>query len=102
MKEVRFVNTTFRDGHMSLWAESMKTGMILPVASLADKAGFVGMELVGTSIFKKCVRDLREDPWERIRLVSQKVTRTPLASMLARSISAFQLTPRSVLKLWVG
>ncbi len=101
MKEVRFVNTTFRDGHMSLWAESMKTGMILPVASLADKAGFVGMELVGTSIFKKCVRDLREDPWERIRLVSQKVTRTPLASMLARSISAFQLTPRSVLKLWV-
>lgn len=101
MKEVYFVNTTFRDGHMSLWAERMKTGMILPVASLADQAGFVGMELVGTSIFKKCVRDLREDPWERIRLVSQKVKRTPLASMLARSISAFQLTPRSVLKLWV-
>ncbi len=86
---------------MSLWAERMTTGMILPVASLADKAGFVGMELVGTSIFKKCVRDLREDPWERIRLVSQKVQRTPLASMMARSISAFQLTPRSVLKLWV-
>lgn len=101
MKEVYFVNTTFRDGHMSLWAERMKTGMILPVAALADRAGFVGMELVGTSIFKKCVRDLREDPWERIRLVSRKVVRTPLASMMARSISAFQLTPRSVLKLWV-
>jgi oxaloacetate decarboxylase alpha subunit len=101
MKEVYFVNTTFRDGHMSLWAERMKTGMILPVASLADQAGFVGMELVGSSVFKKCVRDLREDPWERIRLVSQKVKRTPLASMMARSISAFQLTPRSVLKLWV-
>lgn len=86
---------------MSLWAERMKTGMILPVASLADQAGFVGMELVGSSVFKKCVRDLREDPWERIRLVSQKVKRTPLASMMARSISAFQLTPRSVLKLWV-
>ncbi len=101
MKEVYFVNTTFRDGHMSLWAERMKTGMILPVAALADRAGFVGMELVGTSIFKKCVRDLREDPWERIRLVSRKVLRTPLASMMARSISTFQLTPRSVLKLWV-
>ena len=86
---------------MSLWAERMTTGMILPVASLADRAGFVGMELVGTSIFKKCVRELREDPWERIRLVSQKVKRTPLASMLARSISAFQITPRSVLQLWV-
>jgi len=86
---------------MSLWAERMTTGMILPVASLADQAGFLGMELVGTSIFKKCVRELREDPWERIRLVSQRVTRTPLASMLARSISAFQITPRSVLQLWV-
>jgi oxaloacetate decarboxylase alpha subunit len=101
VKKIYFVNTTFRDGHMSLWAERMKTGMILPVAALADKAGFVGMELVGTSIFKKCVRELREDPWERIRLVSRKVQRTPLASMLARSISAFQITPRSVLKLWV-
>lgn len=101
MKEIYFVNTTFRDGHMSLWAERMTTGMILPVAALADRAGFVGMELMGTSIFKKCVRELREDPWERIRLVSRKVTRTPLASMMARSISAFQLTPRSVLKLWV-
>jgi oxaloacetate decarboxylase alpha subunit len=101
VKEVYFVNTTFRDGHMSLWAERMTTGMILPVASLADQAGFVGMELVGSSVFKKCVRDLREDPWERIRLVAQKVKRTPLASMMARSISAFQLTPRSVLKLWV-
>ena len=101
MKKIYFVNTTFRDGHMSLWAERMKTGMILPVAALADKAGFVGMELVGTSIFKKCVRELREDPWERIRLVSRKVQRTPLASMMARSISAFQITPRSVLKLWI-
>ncbi|MGE5304494.1 MAG: biotin carboxyl carrier protein [Alphaproteobacteria bacterium] len=101
MKKIYFVNTTFRDGHMSLWAERMKTGMILPVAALADQAGFVGMELVGTSIFKKCVRELREDPWERIRLVSRKVQRTPLASMMARSISAFQITPRSVLKLWV-
>lgn len=101
MKKIYFVNTTFRDGHMSLWAERMRTGMILPVVPLADRAGFVGMELVGTSIFKKCVRELRENPWERIRLVSRQAPRTPLASMMARSISAFQLTPRSVLKLWV-
>ena len=101
MSEVSFVNTTFRDGHMSLWSERMTTGMILPVAALADRAGFVGMEIISTSIFKKCVRELREDPWERIRLVAQKAPKTPLASMMARSISAFQLTPRSVLKLWV-
>ena len=101
MKKIHFVNTTFRDGHMSLWAERMRTGMILPLAAPADQAGFVAMEIVGTSIFKKCVRELREDPWERIRLVSRRAPRTPLASMMARSISAFQITPRSVLKLWI-
>lgn len=101
MSEVYFVNTTFRDGHMSLWSERMTTGMILPVVSLADRAGFVGTEIISTSIFKKCVRELRENPWERIRLVAQKGPNTPLASMMARSISSFQLTPRSVLQLWV-
>ena len=101
MSEIRFVNTTFRDGHMSLWSERMTTGMILPVAALADQAGFAAMELMSTSIFKKCVRELREDPWERIRLVAQRAPKTPLASMMARSISSFQLTPRSVLQLWV-
>jgi oxaloacetate decarboxylase (Na+ extruding) subunit alpha len=101
MSEVYFVNTTFRDGHMSLWSERMTTGMILPVVALADRAGFVGMEIISTSIFKKCVRELREDPWERIRLVAQRAPKTPLASMMARSISSFQLTPRSVLRLWV-
>ncbi len=31
-KEIRFVDTTIRDGHQSLWASSMTTGMMLPVA----------------------------------------------------------------------
>ena len=58
MKEVYFVNTTFRDCHMSLWSERMTTGMILPVAALADRAGFVGMEIISTSISTLGVREL--------------------------------------------
>jgi len=26
MSEIRFVDTTLRDGHQSLWAEQMRTG----------------------------------------------------------------------------
>jgi len=101
MKEVYFVDTTFRDGHASLWAEGMTTGMMLPVASQMDEIGFKSMELIATSHFLKCVRELREDPWERIRLVSKKIKKTPLALMMLHSITAFDLSPFSVIKLWM-
>ena len=38
-REVSFVDTTFRDGQQSLWAEGMTTGMMLPVAERMDEAG---------------------------------------------------------------
>jgi len=100
MKEVNFIDTTFRDGHQSLWAEGMTTGMMLPVALQMDRIGFQSMEIIASSHFLKCVRELREDPWERIRLLSQRITKTPLTVMTYYAISAFDLTPFSVLKLW--
>jgi len=33
MTEVRFVDTTLRDGQQSLWAYNMRTGMMVPIAS---------------------------------------------------------------------
>ena len=101
MDKINFVDTTFRDGHASLWAEGMTTGMMLPVAERMDEAGFRSIELLGTSHFKKCVRELREDPWERIRLVAGKVKKTPLTLMMHHSITAFDLTPFSLLKLFM-
>jgi oxaloacetate decarboxylase (Na+ extruding) subunit alpha len=101
MDQVRFVDTTFRDGHASLWAEGMTTGMMLPVAAKMDAAGFKSMELIATSHFKKCVRELRDDPWERIRLVSARVTKTPLVLMMGHNITAFDLTPFSLLRLFM-
>ena len=101
MSEVYFVDTTFRDGHASLWAEGMRTGMMLPVASKMDQIGFKAMEVIATSHFLKCIRELREDPWERIRLLSKRITKTPLAIMMGHNITAFDLSPFSVLKLWM-
>ncbi len=101
MDQISFVDTTFRDGHASLWAEGMTTGMMLPVAAKMDAAGFKSMELIATSHFKKCVRELRDDPWERIRLVSARVTKTPLVLMMGHNITAFDLTPFSLLRLFM-
>jgi oxaloacetate decarboxylase (Na+ extruding) subunit alpha len=101
MNEIYFVDTTFRDGHASLWAEGMTTGMMLPIASRMDQIGFKSMDFIATSHFLKCVRELREDPWERIRLISKKITKTSLTLMMGHSIKTFELTPFSVIKLWM-
>jgi pyruvate carboxylase len=47
--DVNFIDTTFRDGHQSLWALGMRTGMIEAVAESMDQAGFEAMEVLVAS-----------------------------------------------------
>ena len=81
-KEIRFVDTTFRDGSQSLWAMGMRGGMMAAVAEDLDRAGFDVIEIPGNSIhFKKLIRDLKEDPWELMRLLARKMPHTPKSCM---------------------
>ena len=100
MSEIRFVDTTIRDGHQSLWAEGMTTGMMLSVADGLDNAGVEAIELLSGSHVKKAVRELKEDPWERIRLVAQKIKKTPLRVIVGR-VKTFEFNPRSMQYLFV-
>jgi oxaloacetate decarboxylase alpha subunit len=100
MGEIKFVDTTLRDGQASLWAENMRTGMMLAVAERIDQAGFHAIELIASSHLKKCVRELREDPFERMRLIAQRIKKTPLRAIGAERISAFELSPDSIVDLW--
>ena len=100
MDGIKFVDTTIRDGHQSLWAENMSTGMMLPVAERLDQAGFDAIELISSSHLKKCVRELKEDPWARVRLMRERVKRTPLRLNAGR-FSAFDITPRSMYRLFM-
>lgn len=101
MKNVHFVDTTLRDGQLSLWATNMTTRMMLPVLDKYDDLGFVGMEVMGAAMFKKLVRELREDPFERLRLIRQHVRHTPLRVIRSRYITAFHITPLEISNLWV-
>ena len=76
MTDVVFVDTTLRDGQQSLWAYNMRTGMIVPVVEYIDAAGFEAVELGGPVELPKCIKELREDPWERYRLVIPKFKKT--------------------------
>src|ERR1041384_8782566 len=99
--EIRFVDTTSRDGHLSLWASNMRTGMMLPIAERLDNAGFEAIEVMSSAFDKKCVRDLKEDPWQRVRLLKQRIRQTPLRSIRSRSMLAFQMTPPAIADLWL-
>jgi oxaloacetate decarboxylase alpha subunit len=77
-KTVKLIDLTLRDAHQCLWATRMTTGMMRDVAPLLDRAGFEAIDLVGGAVFDVCVRYLHEDPWERMRILSEWVTETPL------------------------
>jgi oxaloacetate decarboxylase alpha subunit len=98
---VRFVDTTLRDGNQSLWALLMSTSMMLPIAERLDEAGFTAIDLSAPAHFKTIVRDLRENPWERMRLMAEKVKRTPLGVMQQCSITGFSIVPTCLVELWM-
>jgi oxaloacetate decarboxylase alpha subunit len=101
MQSVSFIDTTLRDGHHSLWAQGMRTGMMISVAELMDEMGFRAMEVIGNGHFKKCIRELKENPWDRISLVGEKVRRTPLAFMMLASVTTFDVTPYALVRLYI-
>ncbi|MGH7314500.1 MAG: pyruvate carboxylase subunit B, partial [Candidatus Rokuibacteriota bacterium] len=100
MRTVSFIDTTLRDAHQSLWSTRMTTAMMLPVAPILDGLGFEAIDLVGGAVFDVCVRYLKEDPWERMRIMSRAVTRTPLVVMTrGQSLFTFEFFPDDVVAL---
>ena len=77
---VEIVDTTTRDGNQSLWsATGLTTPDVLAIAPAMDRVGFHALDFTSSTHMAVSVRFHREDPWERIRLVSAGDARdTPL------------------------
>jgi len=101
MKTIKVMDTTLRDAHQSLWATRMTTAMMLPVAERMDRIGFDAIDLMGLIQFDVAVRYLKENPWERVKLMREKVTRTPMQSSIrSKSLTGFDVVPNDILLLW--
>jgi pyruvate/oxaloacetate carboxyltransferase/biotin carboxyl carrier protein len=103
MNKIEFVDQTFRDAQQSLWGFTMRTDHMTPIAETMDRVGYRAIATVGSQAFTVQVRNLNEDPWERIRVLSKLITRTPLrGSYQIGSLSSFDLsTPRDIITLWI-
>src|SRR5437660_344270 len=81
---IRFVDTTVRDGNLSLWALNMRTGMMLAALPDLDEAGFEAMEFfVPGSQIKKMAQHLGEDPFQWLRRAARLAAPRILWSRMA-------------------
>ncbi|MEB3101386.1 pyruvate carboxylase subunit B [Ferviditalea candida] len=100
MNSLHFIDVTMRDGHQCLWSTRMTTDMMAPILSTVDRVGFAYVNILGGAVFDVCVRYLKENPWERIRLVSSRLTKTPVDALTrGQSLYTFELFPDDIVEL---
>ncbi|MBN2213272.1 MAG: pyruvate carboxylase subunit B [Bacteroidales bacterium] len=80
--KVRITDTTLRDGHQSLWATRMRTDDMMGIIDAIDSVGYYSLEVWGGATFDVCLRFLREDPWERLKMLKAKAKKTPLQMLI--------------------
>jgi oxaloacetate decarboxylase alpha subunit len=101
MSKVEFVDVTLRDGNQSLWgAMGMRTRDVLPIASALDRTGYKVVEFTNSMMMGVAVKTHREDPWERIRLMSQAMPNTPLGLITTPfRFMTWDVTPPAIMEL---
>jgi pyruvate/oxaloacetate carboxyltransferase len=81
MAKVGITETVLRDAHQSLLATRMRIDDMLPIVEQLDEVGYYSLEVWGGATFDSALRFLKEDPWERLRLIKAR-TKTPLQMLL--------------------
>lgn len=77
-RRIELTDATLRDAHQCLWATRMRTEHMLPIAERLDAAGFGRIEAIALVQFDASVLFLNQDPFERVRLLAERIRRTPL------------------------
>jgi oxaloacetate decarboxylase alpha subunit len=80
----------------------MTTPMMLPIAEYMNRIGFMVIDAIGNVQVDVCVRYLKENPWERIRLLRERIPDTPLFSGIRSKCGiSFGMIPDDVVELYV-
>ncbi|HUN12474.1 MAG TPA: pyruvate carboxylase, partial [Rhabdaerophilum sp.] len=92
-RRVLITDTTMRDAHQSLLATRMRTHDIAAIAPAYARAlpQLLSLECWGGATFDVSMRFLQEDPWERLRLIRERVPNV-LTQMLLRGANGVGYT----------
>ncbi|MBA3300973.1 MAG: pyruvate carboxylase, partial [Thermoleophilaceae bacterium] len=98
-------DTSFRDAHQSLLATRVRTHDLLRVAPMYARqlGGLLSLECWGGATFDVAMRFLKEDPWDRLAGMRERVPNI-LLQMLLRSSNAVGYTnyPDNVVRFFVA
>jgi pyruvate carboxylase len=92
-KRLLVTDTTFRDAHQSLMATRVRTADMLAIAGAVARRTpkLFSLEMWGGATFDTSMRFLSEDPWQRLRLLRERVPNL-LFQMLLRGANAVGYT----------
>lgn len=103
-KEVKLTDTTFRDAHQSLLATRVRTKDLLQIAEPTARLlpELFSVEMWGGATFDVAYRFLKEDPWDRLLKLREKMPNV-LFQMLLRSSNAvgYKNYPDNLIKEFV-
>ena len=98
-------DTSFRDAHQSLMATRMRTYDLLRIAPMYARQlpGLLSLECWGGATFDVAMRFLKEDPWDRLAALRERVPNI-LFQMLLRASNAVGYTnyPDNVVRFFVA
>jgi pyruvate carboxylase subunit B len=102
MKTTKITETALRDAHQSLLATRMRTRDMIPIVEELDQIGYFSLEAWGGATFDTCIRYLNEDPWERLRQIKEKATKTPIQMLLrGQNLLGYKNYPDDVVTAFV-
>ncbi|MGH8906057.1 MAG: pyruvate carboxylase [Egibacteraceae bacterium] len=97
-------DTTFRDAHQSLLATRVRTYDLLGPATAYARSltGLLSLEVWGGATFDVAMRFLKEDPWQRLQALRERIPNI-LLQMLLRASNAVGYTnyPDNVVRFFV-
>lgn len=101
--KIHISEVVLRDGNQSLIATRMRIDDMLPICADLDKAGYWSLEVWGGATFDSCVRFLKEDPWERLRVLRKALPNSRLQMLLrGQNLLGYRHYPDDVVEAFVA
>jgi len=99
---LEITDTILRDAHQSLLATRMSTGSMLPIADKLEAVGYHSLEMWSGATFDSALRFLKENPWERIRVLRKVIPTTKFQMLLrAQNILGYRHYPDDLVEKFV-
>ena len=102
-KKLGITEVVLRDGNQSLLATRIKIEDLIPIANALDQIGYWSIESWGGATFDACLRYLKEDPWERLRLFKKEMPNTRQQMLLrGQNMLGYKHFPDSVVSKFIN